>query len=790
VDQQGVQPLKPTIYNGDLAKLPAALNALRKRPQWVIWKFTWHGKRWSKAPFRCDDPERHASSTDSSTWSRYKDAVVAAAHADGISFVLTPDDPFAAVDIDHVRDPVTGAIEGWAQRLLDQASRSYIEVSPSGTGLRIWGKADGEKIHRQFNFDGCALELFRHTHKILTVTGIQLGTSKTLGNIDALLDRAVVWGEQRKQKLRKAKPGLILGAGTLAQYSLEEIDSIVENGAPDGANRSDLFHSIVGHYVGCGWTIEQITDLLSKYPDNGIGNRYIAENRLAGEVERSAERFGIQNNPLGGMAWSNGFEPKAKPESKPASDPQPGPDSKPDLVTQADLDAINAGLAREGHAPPITISLAAKPASSYPDPVPDSDPVPNPDPKPDPGADFDPDADLDPDDELLENDELPQLFIYGDPDPRPLRPWAIKGLMPACGHGLLSGQWRTFKTFMAIHIGGMMMTGQPFIDYVVKRQCGVLFLAGEGQYELRPRIEAMVREKCGAMARAPFCWFEDVPVLLKRDGLAQLVAMARKADATLEAEFGLPLGLIIIDTIAASAGYTGLGAENDASINQQVMTVLKLAGQKADCFVLGVDHFGKDLVKGTRGSAAKEASCNLVLSLLGEREVSGRIVNTRLVVRKCRGGQSGREIPFGAREVELPERDEDGDPVKTLVLDFGAQAPVSTIKDPWEDERRDDARLAMGLLKRVVMSRLAKAGRDLPLDPPVRGIDREEVRKDFYTQLPTDGTEEQKQDTRLKRFNRTIDRACLKQLIGLREIDGITYLWPLLPPREDDDDEF
>ena len=32
--------------------------------------------------------------------------------------------------------------------------------------------------------------------------------------------------------------------------------------------------------------------------------------------------------------------------------------------------------------------------------------------------------------------------------------------------------------------------------------------------------------------------------------------MARQAEASLQEEFGLPLGLIVIDTIAACAGYT------------------------------------------------------------------------------------------------------------------------------------------------------------------------------------------------------------------------------------------
>ena len=290
MDKRDDQSIKPTILRGDFSNPPPALAPLRARPQWVIWRLTWRTGHWTKPPFRCDDPYRFASSADSGSWSSYGGAVSAATAGDGITYVLTPEDPFAAVDIDHARDPLTGTVETWAQRLLDQASHSYVEISPSGCGLRIWGTAKGEELHRKFEFNTAALELFRRTRKPLTVTGLQLGKSQQLGPIDALLDRAVVWAEQHQQNLRKVKLASSITAGTTAQYSIDEIEQIVWEGAPDGANRSDTFHAIVGHYLGCGWSVEQIIALLERHPD-GIGERYIAEGRLAGEVERSAQKY-------------------------------------------------------------------------------------------------------------------------------------------------------------------------------------------------------------------------------------------------------------------------------------------------------------------------------------------------------------------------------------------------------------------------------------------------------------------------------------------------------------------
>ena len=96
-------------------------------------------------------------------------------------------------------------------------------------------------------------------------------------------------------------------------------------------------------------------------------------------------------------------------------------------------------------------------------------------------------------------------------DPRPLKAWLIKRLMPAVGHGLLSGQWGTGKTFVVFDLAAALWTGQPFLGHSVKRQCGVLLIAAEGAGEVRLRLDAVVRNKCGNMERAPFRWYETTP---------------------------------------------------------------------------------------------------------------------------------------------------------------------------------------------------------------------------------------------------------------------------------------
>ena len=133
--------VRPATHQGDLAKLPRALTPLIERPQWAVWRWTLQTGRWQKPPFMAMQPERHASTKNPDTWSNYATAVatVQAGRADGVSYILTKDDPFAAIDLDHCRHVNTRSIAVWAQNFMQAAVATYQEVTPSGTGIRIWG---------------------------------------------------------------------------------------------------------------------------------------------------------------------------------------------------------------------------------------------------------------------------------------------------------------------------------------------------------------------------------------------------------------------------------------------------------------------------------------------------------------------------------------------------------------------------------------------------------------------------------------------------------------------------
>lgn len=115
---------------------------LVNRRQWILWKVFRRSGKDVKVPWSVYDVP--ASSTDAATWHEYEVAVCQYdpdRHA-GIGFVFAVGDGFAGVDLDSCRDPMTGQIQPWAQKYLDECADAYVEVSPSGTGVKMWLKSD------------------------------------------------------------------------------------------------------------------------------------------------------------------------------------------------------------------------------------------------------------------------------------------------------------------------------------------------------------------------------------------------------------------------------------------------------------------------------------------------------------------------------------------------------------------------------------------------------------------------------------------------------------------------
>ena len=137
---------------------------------------------------------------------------------------------------------------------------------------------------------------------------------------------------------------------------------------------------------------------------------------------------------------------------------------------------------------------------------------------------------------------------------------------------------------------------------------------------------------------------------MDRRAIEQLTRIAKEAADRMQSEFGVELVLIIVDTMSAAAGFTD---ENSSSEGQQAMNVCAELSRRTGAFLMACDHFGKAVETGTRGSSAKEGAADVVIACLGEKNLTGRIANTRVAIRKLRGGAGGAEIAYKLRIVDM-----------------------------------------------------------------------------------------------------------------------------------------
>src|SRR5262249_11155927 len=121
-----------------------------------------------------------------------------------------------------------------------------------------------------------------------------------------------------------------------------------------------------------------------------------------------------------------------------------------------------------------------------------------------------------------------RLHWHGEDLGTPVRAWLVNGLLPETGVGLISGQWGTYKTFVALDLAAAIMAGLAFIDYPITRNGGILFIAAEGASEISTRLEAVLKAKYpNHTNRLPFAWLDECPRLLAAKAVEALASLAR-----------------------------------------------------------------------------------------------------------------------------------------------------------------------------------------------------------------------------------------------------------------------
>lgn len=137
---------------------------LKQVERWVVWRSI-DGK---KIPYSCANPKRPIDITSPASYSSFEQACEVYRKLDftGIGLVLNGDG-IVGIDIDDCY--VDGQPDQRAIEILKRLGCQYIEVSPSGKGLRAFGYSQSTSNARGV-VDGIKVELYASKH-YLTVTG-------------------------------------------------------------------------------------------------------------------------------------------------------------------------------------------------------------------------------------------------------------------------------------------------------------------------------------------------------------------------------------------------------------------------------------------------------------------------------------------------------------------------------------------------------------------------------------------------------------------------------------------
>ena len=359
-----------------------------------------------------------------------------------------------------------------------------------------------------------------------------------------------------------------------------------------------------------------------------------------------------------------------------------------------------------------------------------------------------------------------KLVWHGDLPPMPPS-YFVDETLPETGVAILGGQFGAAKTFVGADLSAAAIAGGEFAGKLVKRTGGVLWFAAEGENEIEMRVRAAIAARGGNPdARQPFArQAGSVPSLTAKDALEQLKALAAAAAERMRKEFGLELALIVIDTLSAAAAFDD---ENSAAETQRVMNTLAALARETKTLVLLIDHYGKLVDTGVRGSSAKSAAADAILACLGDRDqATGATTNRRLAVAKLRAGPTGRVVPFRLEPT--------ADSLTCTVAWNANDNPEPAKGKAWPK--------TLVIFKRALDEALGSVGKTtIPRVgmPEVRAVDQEAVRAEFHRLYVAASSEKNHTKAKNAAFGRAAKDAverCLMYSINVGPDLGQTIFW-------------
>ena len=156
---------------------------LKENAKFCNWKYETRNSNLSKVPYNPHTMNK-ASVNNLNTFTDFSSVINALDYYDGIG--IRVDGKIIAIDLDHCIEE--GKICSWAEEIISHFSNTYVEISPSGKGLRIILLAPDNYLYDKDKYyikkNNVEVYVARATNRFVTLTGNAIRKTDVVENID------------------------------------------------------------------------------------------------------------------------------------------------------------------------------------------------------------------------------------------------------------------------------------------------------------------------------------------------------------------------------------------------------------------------------------------------------------------------------------------------------------------------------------------------------------------------------------------------------------------------------
>lgn len=242
------------------------------------------------------------------------------------------------------------------------------------------------------------------------------------------------------------------------------------------------------------------------------------------------------------------------------------------------------------------------------------------------------------------------LINVGEFVQRPTPNWLIKGILPQQDLTLTIGESQAGKTFVALDQAVHLAMGWDWMGHRVPKPVRVGYVAAESASGVVTRLRAIQNHYDVDLSDAPIGIIDHAPNFLEPDDPVEVLKAIYA--------FG-GVDVLFIDTLAQCAPG---GNENSGEDIGTVLRYCKRIHETCGATINLVHHLGKDVTKGARGWSGLKAAA------ASELTVSRTEEQRQIRVSKLKDGEDGEVLGFGLKSV-MVGIDEDGDDITSCVIE-------------------------------------------------------------------------------------------------------------------------